>query len=105
MQRLWGEGMACRKVVELNMTGALSARSCVVEMEEVGETGGGHIMKYSECFGLYPEGMGGGIQKVLERSAYRLEKEWEEEWGSVGGRLVGQKWGRKPIMHVSVTEK
>ena len=50
----------------------------IVEMEEVGETGCGHIMKYSECFGLYPEGMGGGIQKVLERSAYRMEQEWEE---------------------------
>ena len=48
-------------------------------------------MKYSECFGLYPEGMGGGIQKVLERSAYRMEKEWEEEWGSGGGG-VGVGW-------------
>ena len=55
------------------------------------ETGCGHIMKYSECFGLYPEGMGGEIQKVLERSAYRMEKEWEEEWGSGGGG-VGVGW-------------
>ena len=42
MQRLWGESMACRKVAELNTAGALSARSCVVEMEEVGKTGCGH---------------------------------------------------------------
>lgn len=33
-----------------------------------------------------------------------MEKEWEQEWGS-GGWLVGQKWVRKPIMHVLVTEK
>lgn len=59
MQRLWGESMACRKVAELNTAGALSARSCVVEMEEVGETGCGHTMKYSGCFGLYPEGARG----------------------------------------------
>ena len=51
--------MACRKVAELNTAGALSARSCVVEMEEVGKTGCGHTMKYSGCFGLYPEGARG----------------------------------------------
>ena len=46
MQRLWGEGMACRKVAELNMAGALSARSCVVEMEEVGDW----LWAYNEVF-------------------------------------------------------
>ena len=63
VKRLWGESMACRNAAELNMAGAPSARSCVVEMEEVGETGCGPTVKRSECFGLYPEGMQGRYRR------------------------------------------
>lgn len=57
-----------------------------MEIDEAGETGCGHTLKYPEALGFILRALCGDMERFQNgHSAYRVESGWEQEGGR-GGR-------------------